>query len=69
MSLDHLSNLPWVAVSTAVGVTFIGAVWTPWAYVIGFVISAVAFAGWGWPRGTDPEHQVVAGRLPSTEPR
>jgi hypothetical protein len=53
----------------AVGVTFIGAVWNPWAYVIGFVISAIAFAGWGWPRGTEPEHQVTTGKLPSTEAR
>jgi len=53
----------------AVGVTFIGAVWNPWAYVIGFVISAIAFAGWGWPRETKPEDQVTTGKLPATEPR
>ena len=40
--------------------------YTPWAYVVGFVLATVAFAGWGWPRGTKPEDQVTRGRLPRT---
>jgi len=46
----------------AVGVTFIGAIFTPWAYVVGFALSAVAFAGWGWPRGTKPEQEIAPAR-------
>jgi cytochrome c oxidase subunit 1 len=67
---EHPGESHWpLVMAIAVGVTFIGAVWNPWAYVVGFVISAIAFAGWGWPRGTKPEHQVTAGTLPSTEGR
>jgi len=67
---EHPGESHWpLVMAIAVGVTFIGAVWNPWAYVIGFVISAVAFAGWGWPRGTKPEDQVTTGRLPSAEAR
>jgi len=67
---EHPGESHWpLVMAIAVGVTFIGAVWNPWAYVVGFVISAVAFAGWGWPRGTKPEDQVTTGRLPSAEAR
>jgi len=53
-----------LVMALAIGVTFIGAVFTPWGYVVGFAFSVVAFAGWGWPRGTKPEDQVTRGRLP-----
>jgi cytochrome c oxidase subunit 1 len=52
--------------AVAVAVTFIGAIYTPWAYVVGFAFGCVAFAGWGWPRGGHPEDQVTRGRLPET---
>jgi cytochrome c oxidase subunit 1 len=65
---EHPGESHWpLVMAIAMGVTFIGAIWTPWAYVIGFGISAIAFAGWGWPRGTKPEHQVTRGRVPATE--
>jgi hypothetical protein len=32
-------------------------------------MSGVAFAGWGWPRGTHPEDQVTDGILPRAEAR
>ena len=55
------------AMAVAVGVTFIGAVFTPWAYPVGFLLAMVAFAGWAWPRGEHPDEQVTAGRVPRTE--
>jgi cytochrome c oxidase subunit 1 len=56
-----------LAMAFAIAVTFIGAIFTPWAYVIGFVLALIAFAGWGWPRGEHPEEQVAPGILPATE--
>ena len=46
----------------ALGVTFIGAIFTPWAYVWGFAFSMVAFAGWAWPRGNQNVDELVAPR-------
>ncbi|HEV7992741.1 MAG TPA: cytochrome c oxidase subunit I [Gemmatimonadaceae bacterium] len=67
---EHPGPSHWpLVMAIAIGVTFIGAVWTPWAYVIGFAMSGVAFAGWGWPRGTHPEDQVTDGILPRAEAR
>jgi hypothetical protein len=43
----------------AVGVGFIGAVFTPWGILIGTVLGFVAFAGWAWPRGKH-EPDIVA---------
>jgi cytochrome c oxidase subunit 1 len=64
---EHPGESHWpLVMAIAVGVTFIGAVFTPWAYVVGFAFSAVAFAGWGWPRGTKPEDEIAPGRLPDT---
>jgi cytochrome c oxidase subunit 1 len=64
---EHPGESHWpLAMAIAVGVTFIGAIFTPWAYVVGFALSAIAFAGWGWPRGTKPEHEIEPGRLPDT---
>jgi cytochrome c oxidase subunit 1 len=53
--------------AVAVAITFIGAVFTPWAYVVGFVLGVIAFAGWGWPRNVDPEQMVAPGVLPRQE--
>ena len=55
--------------AVAVGVTFIGAVFTPWGYVIGFILAVIAFAGWGWPRGDHAEEAITPGVLPSVERR
>jgi cytochrome c oxidase subunit 1 len=52
----------------AVTFTFVVAIYTPWAYPIGFALGVIAFAGWGWPRGEHPEEQVTAGHIPRTEP-
>ncbi len=66
----HPGDTPWpLYMALAIGVTFIGAIFTPWAYVIGFTLSAIAFAGWAWPRGTQPSEIVRQGRLPATGPR
>jgi cytochrome c oxidase subunit 1 len=67
---EHPSESHWpLVMALAVGVTFIGAVWTPWAYVVGFVLASIAFAGWGWPHATDSHGQVPPGRLRETEAR
>jgi cytochrome c oxidase subunit I+III len=64
---DHPAESYWpLVMAIAIGVTFIGAVFTPWAYVVGFAFSTVAFAGWGWPRGTKPEDEIAPGRVPDT---
>jgi cytochrome c oxidase subunit 1 len=56
---EHPSESIWpLGMAVAVGVTFIGAVFTPWAYVVGFILAGIAFAGWAWPRGGGPEDQV-----------
>jgi cytochrome c oxidase subunit 1 len=54
--------------AVAVAFTFIVAIYTPWAYPIGFAMGIVTFAGWGWPRGGHPKKQMSAGRVPRTEP-
>ena len=67
---EHPGESHWpLVMAIAVGVTFIGAVFTPWAYVVGFAFSAAAFAGWGWPRGTRPEDEIVSGRSPDMRGR
>jgi cytochrome c oxidase subunit 1 len=49
---EHPSETYWpLVMALAIGVTFIGAVFTPWGYVAGFLCAMVAFAGWAWPRG------------------
>ncbi|HEU4629783.1 MAG TPA: cytochrome c oxidase subunit I [Gemmatimonadaceae bacterium] len=59
---EHPTETIWPFVmALAIGVTFIGAVFTPWAYVVGFAFATVAFAGWAWPRGTKPEERVHPG--------
>ncbi len=36
----------------AIGVLFIALIFTPWGFVVGTVLSFIAFAGWAWPRGS-----------------
>jgi cytochrome c oxidase subunit 1 len=60
------SHWPFV-MAAAVAITFIGAVFTAWAYPVGFLVAMVAFAGWGWPRGRNHEHAVPEGQLPRPE--
>ena len=50
----------------AIGVTFIGAVFTPWAYVAGFTLASVAFGGWAFPRWS--KAPPPSGRLDSSSP-
>ena len=65
----HPGDTPWpLYMALAIGVTFIGAIITPWAYVVGFLAGTVAFAGWAWPRGHHEEEIVRHGHLPRTEP-
>lgn len=53
---EHPSESIWpLGMAVAIAVTFIGAIFTPWAYVVGFGLSAIAFAGWAWPRGVKPD--------------
>jgi cytochrome c oxidase subunit I+III len=56
-----------LVMALAIGVTFIGAIFTPWAYPVGFAFAVVAFAGWGWPRGDKPEDEVVPGKVRLSE--
>ena len=53
-----------LVMALAIAVTFIGAVFTPWAYVVGFVFAMIAFAGWAWPRGDKPDEQAARGIVP-----
>jgi cytochrome c oxidase subunit I+III len=51
---DHLFTIPhpspWpVALAFATGVTFIGAIFTPWGLVVGAVLAGIALCGWFWP--------------------
>lgn len=52
---DHRYEVPsgsiwplWMAAAT--GVTFIGAMFTPWAFVVGGVLALLAGIGWFWPK-------------------
>ena len=67
---NHPEETIWpLLMAAAIGVTFIGAIFTPWAFVVGMSLSTVAFAGWAWPRGDKPEEIVRHGRLPETRPQ
>jgi cytochrome c oxidase subunit I+III len=51
---DNRHELPGPAISPlfaalAVGVTFIGVVFTPWGFVVGSVLLAPALVAWAWP--------------------
>jgi cytochrome c oxidase subunit 1 len=56
------STITPLLMALAIGVTFIGAIFTPWAYVVGFALSTAAFGAWAWPRGTDPKKVVMPRR-------
>jgi cytochrome c oxidase subunit I+III len=52
---DNRHELPGPAIAPlfaalAIGVLFIGAVFTPWGLVVGSVLLTPALIGWGWPR-------------------
>jgi cytochrome c oxidase subunit 1 len=53
-----------LVMAVAVAVMFIGAIFTPWAYAIGFVVGCIAFAGWAWPSDFDPAKRVTANSPP-----
>ena len=67
---DHPKETVWpLVMALAVAVMFIGAIFTPWAYAVGFACGVAAFAGWAWPRGDVPE-ELVHDQLPDpTDPR
>ena len=49
---EHPGPSIWPLLSAlGVGVTFVGGIFTPWAYVVGPALLLPAFIGWGWPRG------------------
>ena len=56
-----------LVMALAVAVTFIGAIFTPWAYVVGTVFGTAAFAGWGWPRRPNPDEVVTLDSRPRAE--
>jgi hypothetical protein len=41
----------------AVGVLFIVSIFNPIGTIIGTVLAAIAFLGWGWPTGEDLEQE------------
>jgi cytochrome c oxidase subunit 1 len=58
-SPDNRHELPGPAISPllaaiAVGVTFIGAVFTPWGVVVGAALLTPALIGWAWPHKKQP---------------
>jgi cytochrome c oxidase subunit 1 len=63
--VDHRHRLPeptiWpLAMAVAVGVMFIGAVFTPWALLWGTLLAFGTFAGWAWPRSGAMTPAIVA---------
>jgi cytochrome c oxidase subunit 1 len=67
---DHPKETVWpLVMALAVGVMFVGAIFTPWAYAAGFVLGVVAFAGWAWPRGDIPEELVHEPLPDPTDPK
>jgi cytochrome c oxidase subunit I+III len=48
-----------LAMAVALGVTFIGAIFSPWFYVVGFGLATIAFAGWALPRKTEHADEAV----------
>jgi cytochrome c oxidase subunit 1 len=67
---DHPKETVWpLVMAVAVGVMFVGAIFTPWSYPAGFVLGVVAFAGWAWPRGDIPEELVHEPLPDPTDPK
>jgi cytochrome c oxidase subunit I+III len=68
---DHRYELPgssvWpLALSLAVGVTFVGVIFTPWAVPVGAVLTFLALLGWFWPN-SEPRQVEEKQRLPLVE--
>jgi cytochrome c oxidase subunit I+III len=64
---DHRAELPghtlwpfWLAIAT--GLTWIGAIFTPWALPVGGALVAIALFGWYWPR--KPHREELAPEQP-----
>ena len=49
-----------LVMAAATGISFIGAVFTPWGILAGLLSGFVAFAGWAWPRRSDVDEELVA---------
>ena len=63
---EHPGPTYWpLVMAIGIGITFIGAVFTPWGYVAGFLFSMVAFAGWAWPRGGKEDDIALNERMPA----
>jgi cytochrome c oxidase subunit I+III len=68
---DHRYGLPgssiWpLALALAVGVTFVGVIFTPWAIPAGAVLTFLALLGWFWPN-SEPRQVEEKQRLPFVE--
>jgi cytochrome c oxidase subunit I+III len=62
---EHPEETWWpLVMAIGIGVTFIGAVFTPWGYVVGFLVCMVAFGGWAWPRGGKEDDVKQQGHPP-----
>jgi cytochrome c oxidase subunit I+III len=62
---EHPEESYWpLVMAIGIGVTFIGAVFTPWGYVAGFLVCMMAFAGWAWPRGGKEDEVEKQSRRP-----
>jgi cytochrome c oxidase subunit I+III len=64
---DHRTELPGAAISPlvvalAVGVMFIGAIFTPWGIVVGGVLAGIALVGWFVP--TQPHREELMKEQP-----
>jgi cytochrome c oxidase subunit 1 len=63
---EHPAETVWpLLMAAATGVLFIGAAFTPWAYVGGFVLSSICFAGWAWPRGGKEDEMASGAPIPT----
>jgi cytochrome c oxidase subunit I+III len=51
----HPSPSIWPLLSAlTLGVTFVGGIFTAWAFVVGPALLAIALTGWGWPKQKPP---------------
>jgi hypothetical protein len=65
---EHPGPTYWpLVMAIGIGITFIGAVFTPWGYVAGFLFSVMAFAGWAWPRGGKDDEVAKSERKPTDD--
>jgi len=61
----HPEDTPWPFwMAASLGVTFIGAIFSPWFYVWGAGLATLAFAKWAWPTGKYAEDLVMPKRGP-----